>query len=535
MESPKEIAVLILKKSKKKFESDYYEMFLKEISHMPSNWSLLQKAWHLANDTLDQPNCAMCNNVCKFQSNKYWKWCSNSCMGRDPETIAKKEKTNIQKWGHKHPQSLDLVKDKQKHTMLERYGVDNYAKSPEFLSKSKSTFIKKYGVDNPSKSQEIIEKIKNKAKSRDYASIRSKQTKTYLEKYGKSHNKYFHLTDENIEKLNNIDFLIDQHINLKKSCFQIANELGCSPTPILTKILNSGHTIRRHNISSIEFEIIEHLKTFTSSIEHNTRTLIPPREIDIYLPEKKLAIEVNGVYWHSELNGKDKFYHLTKTELCSQQGIMLWHIFDHEWNNKKEIIKSKVSGIFGKHQKIAARDCKIKLVSKEEKKCFLNENHLQGNAGSNVDLGLFLDNQLISLMTFGKSRYNKNYEWELVRFCSKKHTTVQGGASKLLSFFIKNYSPKNIISYADRRWSNGNLYQHLNFKLLHSSEPNYYYFNKNNPGHIESRIKYQKHKLTSLFDCVNLLKTEWETMIENNFDRIWDCGNLVYSWNNHEN
>lgn len=528
--TPKEIANLILKKSKRQYPEDSYKLFLKEILHMPNEWTIAQKAWHYLHDSLEQPVCAVCSNICKFQSSEYWKWCSNSCMGKDPAVLSKKESTNIQKWGTKNPQSLESVKQKQKNSLIEKYGVDNYAKTNEFLIKSKSIFKEKYGVDNPSKNQKIIEKIKAKAKSRDYNKIRKKRTETYIKKYGKTHNKHFHLTDENIKKLNDIDFLVDQHYNLKKSCCEIANDLGCSSTPILKKLSKAGYTIKRYNTSSIENEIVEYIKTFTNSISYNSRTVIPPKEIDIYIPEKNTAIEINGTYWHSELNGKDKFYHLSKTDLCNQKGIRLWHIFDFEWNNKKDIVKSKISGIFNNHQKIAARKCLINTVSKEQKNSFLTENHLQGTAGSNIDLGLFFKDQLVCLMTFGKSRYNKNYQWEMVRFCSKQTYTIQGGASKLFSFFVKKYSPETIVSYADRRWSNGNLYNQLGFKLSHSSDPNYYYFNRSTPHCIESRIKYQKHKLTSLFKNVNIKKTEWEIMIENNYDRIWDCGNLVFVW-----
>jgi hypothetical protein len=156
----------------------------------------------------------------------------------------------------------------------------------------------------------------------------------------------------------------------------------------------------------------------------------------------------------------------------------------------------------------------------------LFENHLQGECNSKVNLGLFFENKLVSLMTFGKPRYNKNYEWELLRFCNLCNYHIPGGASKLLSFFEKHFNPKSIISYADKRWSTGNLYQKLNFKFSHNTMPDYWFWKNSEFSH---RSKYQKYKMKNIKDFIfdeNL--TGLENMINNGFNRIFDCGNFVY-------
>lgn len=482
---------------------------------------------------MEQPLCKTCRTlVTRFikSKNQWWEWCSNKCMSVDPEIVAKKAATNQKRFGG-HPMTNPECREKLKEHFINTLGVDNPSKSPSVKQKMKHTFVKNYGVDNPSKNQKIIEKIKEKAISRDYASILEKRKTTNLSIFGVTSNKYAHLTPNAIEKLNDIEWLKNEHINHKKSCDQIAKELGCSPTPILTKLSRAGVPVRRFSTSGVEDEIQQYIKLLDLACSFRDRTVISPKELDIVSHLKKFAVEINGIYWHSELCGKDKWYHLNKTEAAAKAGYELWHVFDSEWETKQEIIKSRISGKFGMNLRIPARKCVVRKVETQEKTKFLVENHLQGAAGSKINLGLYYNNELVALATFGKSRFDKTVEWELVRFCNKLYTNVQGGASKLLSAFIRLCNPKSIISYADRRFSTGELYNVLGFKKSHISDPNYWYFLK---GPLESRQKYQKHKLKELFENFNSLNTEWEIMQANGYNRIWDCGNIVYIWKKDE-
>ena len=221
--------------------------------------------------------------------------------------------------------------------------------------------------------------------------------------------------------------------------------------------------------------------------------------------------------------------------MCENAKIQLVHIFEDEWLYKPDIVKSRLKSIFGiTLNKIYARKCIIKDVSFKESKEFLDQNHIQGNCMSKYRYGLYYDNELVSLMTFGSNRKNlgsnsKKDCYELLRFCNKLNTTVIGGASKLLKHFVKTHSPKEIISYCDRRWSQGDLYEKLGFKFDHVSQPNYYYVIK---GKRENRFKYRKSELVKQGFDKN--KTEHEIMLERGIYRIYDCGTKAYIWKKEE-
>ena len=254
-------------------------------------------------------------------------------------------------------------------------------------------------------------------------------------------------------------------------------------------------------------------------------------ELDIYVPSENFAIEYNGLYWHSEIT-KDKNYHLRKTDECNSKGIRLFHIFEDEWLEKSEIIKSMLSNIFGKTEhKIYARKCEIKEISTNDAKSFLNENHLQGYCVSKYRLGLFFNNELISVMTFGKSRHfvgHNEDKMELLRFANKININVIGGASKLFSYFIKKYNPKEIVSYADKRWSEGHLYDVLGFMKYNESKPNYYYIVGRKRIY---RFNLRKSILVEKYGCPKDM-SEREFCLKQKWYRIYDCGCLCYIWRN---
>jgi len=291
-----------------------------------------------------------------------------------------------------------------------------------------------------------------------------------------------------------------------------------------------------------ELEVLEFIKALNiENIITNDRIVLNGKEIDIYLPDYNVAIEYNGLYWHSENQGKDNKYHLKKTEECLKQGIQLIHIFEDEWIYKKEIVKSRLLYILNKIDKshIAyGRNCFVKEINdKSIIRNFLERNHIQGFVGSKINLGLYtkVNNKeyLLSIMTFGELRKSLGNSpsvncYELLRFCNAINYSVMGGASKLLKYFENNYKPEKIISYADRRWSIGNLYKQLNFQQIKISPPNYFYISGQKRLH---RFNFRKDILISKYGC-----SHKDT--ENNFtknvlglNRIYDCGTLVYEKN----
>lgn len=278
--------------------------------------------------------------------------------------------------------------------------------------------------------------------------------------------------------------------------------------------------------SKEEEELVDFINSLNVDFIKNYR--IKNIELDIYIPEYNLGIEYNGYYWHS-CKFKPKNYHIDKTNFFKSHNIDVLHFYDLEWNNKKEIVKSILKSKLNKNDRIYARHCKIKEISTEEKDNFLNNTHLQGTDRSKVRLGLFHNDKLISVMTFLKSRFDSKYEWELSRFSSSNGVSVIGGASKLFSYFNKIYNPKTIVSYANKRISNGNLYFKLNFDLIGDTPLGYNYFKGKQ---MFSRIPFQKHKLKNKLETFDPNLTEYENMENHNFYRCWDCGNFKFEFKN---
>jgi hypothetical protein len=242
-------------------------------------------------------------------------------------------------------------------------------------------------------------------------------------------------------------------------------------------------------------------------------------EIDIYLPELKLGFEFDGLYWHSN-EFKENDYHLKKTLFFKEKGIRIIHIFEDDWDLNKSIIQSQIKNLLGlTENKIFARKCEIKELT--DVKDFLENNHLQGNVNSVIKLGLYFNDELISVMTFDKFEGRKKMEeggWNLSRFCNKLNYNVIGGASKLLNYFVKTYKPTRIISYADRVWSEGNLYYQLGFKLVNTTKPDYKYIIDNKRVH---KSRFRKSKLDTAL-------TESQEMKNKGINKIYDCGKLKF-------
>jgi len=274
--------------------------------------------------------------------------------------------------------------------------------------------------------------------------------------------------------------------------------------------------------SVAENEIAEYMATFAAPVLRSVRSVITG-ELDIYLPNHNLAIEFNGLYWHNE-TFKTKDYHLRKTTDCENKGIQLIHIFEDEWANNANIVKSRLSGILGQNKKIFARKCTVSEISSKVSNAFLKENHIQGHGRANIHIGLFYDNELMSVMTFLNGDISKKVTgWELNRFCSKQFTNIVGGASKLFKYFTKTYLPEKITTFADRRWSSNkkNVYDVLGFVEMQVSPPNYWYV-------MPNQIK--RYHRFALRKPVGAILSEREIRDQQGWSRIWDCGNLKYCW-----
>lgn len=283
------------------------------------------------------------------------------------------------------------------------------------------------------------------------------------------------------------------------------------------------------SLSHWEMEMYEFIKTLCPDAVNRERSLLNGKEIDIYIPSLALGVECDGVMWHDERH-KAKNYHIDKTLACKERGIRLIHVFEDEWNLKKEIVKDRIKSILGIYGKrIYARQCEIGLVDAKAANDFLNMNHLQGAIPSKFCYGLYYAEELVLVATFGKARKclrsdaKDGNTYELLRLCSKKGVNVIGGASRLLKHFVADVKPTRLISYCDLRWSNGDVYRALGFHLDHMSQPSYFYV-IDNIRH--NRLGFTKDKLVR--EGYDKAKTEHEIMKERGIFRIYDCGCLVY-------
>ena len=462
-----------------------------------------QQLYNYLNNLKEIPKCQTCkvNDVLFINFNVgYQKFCSTKCSSDNSTVKLKRSKTNIKK-----------------------YGFSCVLQNNEIKNKIKKTNIIKYGFDNPSKNINVINKIKNVRNKNvlDDWSIKLNKPNLIIKK----------LDNDNLEIFNYCD-KHESFIIKRQTLYGRYYRQGLSN--LCTKCIKLNE-----NISNIEIEIFNYIKNDLNI--KCEKYIIENKEIDIYLPDFKLGIEFDGIYYHSN-KFKDKNYHLNKTNLCEQRDIQLLHIFENEWVNKKEIIKSIIKSklsIF--NNKILANECMIKEIDSITASNFLNTNHIQGNINSKVKIGLFYNDDLVSVMTFGKKRtaiINKigfDDEYKIYRFCNKINTQVIDGASKLLNYFIKTYKPKSIIILVDRRYSQGNLYKQLGFKFIENIKPNYWYFHINNTLKKYYRFKFSKDILIK--QGFDLKKTKKEMMYSNGYIHIYDSGSKKYKLelNNNSN
>jgi hypothetical protein len=313
--------------------------------------------------------------------------------------------------------------------------------------------------------------------------------------------------------------------------------------PVLILFLSIGMLAGSEGIGGIYFDnpivaqfigiIALNFILFSGGLDTDYKT-IKPLQLDIYLPELKIAIEYCGTMWHSTKFIKDNNYHKNKFDLCQQQGIRLVTIFSDEWTLKKDITKSRIYNLIGLSKKIHARKCEVTPIDNKTALDFCQRNHIQGKGQSFKAYGLYYDKLLVSVMTFSKPMVCKNangYDYELNRFCTITGYLVVGGASKLFKKFLSEHSNIEVISFCDLRWGTGNVYKQLGMTEVDRTRPNYYYVGNWTSWVRKHRFNYTKQKLLEMFPTEEQT-TEFELAEKNGLFRIYDCGHLKFSYKN---
>ena len=445
---------------------------------------------------------------------------------------------------------------KFKLTSIEKYGVDNPMKSQEIKDKIENNNLDKYGVkttlleiNTKNKIDETNLKLYGTTKVLSNKDIREKSKVTLLEKYGVDHfskTEFFYETTykrwckdskSKLDKYNIIDYILNKDRTIDIRCnkcdeyYNITSKNLYQRNEIQHSVLCTVCNPLQKSYSNAEIDLINFIKeNYTGDIKQQNKTILDGKEIDIYLPDINIGIEYNGLFWHCDMF-KDRNYHKNKTDKCSEHNIQLIHIWEDDWNYKQDIVKSIILNKLNKsYNKIFARKCELKeIVDNNSIRIFLDNNHIQGFVGSSVKLGLYFQNELVSIMTFGKKRKmmnskSKENEWELLRFCNKLNTNVVGGASKLFKYFTIKYNPIEVVSYASKDISNGNLYVNLGFKYLSTTVPNYFYFDSN--LHRYNRFNFRKDILVK--DGYDKNMSESDIMNERNYHRVYDSGNMKF-------
>jgi len=519
--------------------------------------SLQQRLHAIRNDIIEVPICQgiECSSIVKYNKTRgYNSFCSQKCNGKDvniqekkkntclknhgvenpsqsSDILDKKKSTFIEKYGVENPFQSDAIKEKSKKTCQKKYGKDYYVQTDEFRDKFTETMNEKYGVDHAAQSSVIKEKTKNTNLDRygvEHSSqlkeIHDKVTQMNLKNYGVVHSSQINITSCVLEKLNNKDWLHVEHYVNQKTLTQIAKDLDGIDKSMVSRYLHS-HGLETQNYfqSTGEKQVLKFINSLDIQTVPNSRNIIPPYEIDIYIPEHNLAIEYCGLYWHSEQAGKDKYYHKKKHDLCSDQGIQLLTIFEDEWFQRQEQVKSKLKSLLNKddRERIFARKTKIINVSKKSKQTFFDENHIQSNGPGSINIGLLFDNQLVACMSF---IVRKNNVYELNRYATSAQ--VVGGFSKLLKYFQNNYTYEKITSFADLRWSTGNLYTKTGWKQDSIINPDYQY----SPDGKKRfhKFNYRRKNLPKLLHSFVPELSERINCDNNGILRIWDCGKIRF-------
>lgn len=501
------------------------------------NGSIRERLYWLRHDLTDYPTCDKCKKslsskqfLTNVLGNMYRSYCSKSCARTTEEFKEKSKQNSILKYGVDHPFKVVEIQEKRKQTNLKKYGREH--SHPWGSEEFKTMIVSKYGTIE----QYLLEtnkKVTSGLISHYIDSGKIIQTIQSLE------NKF------NVQCLNTEELLNENRVDNNTLLSDIPLEWFhnfCKKT--YTSSINDGTILvcshcRKSGSSILEQTVLSEILLLglnkNTTVIHRDRTILKPKEIDIFIPGLNLGIEINGIYWHNgNISGKYGF--LEKSELAKSKNITLIHINEEQWINKKSIILSKLKYYFHSiSEKINARDCEIRDIPPSEKNEFLETNHLQGKDNSKIKLGLYYNDVLVSVMTFGSSRFNKKYDWELIRYCVKQDIIVNGSFGKLFKHFKNNYCKSGdiIVSFRDLSWGleENNIYTKNGFTLSHRSEPSYSYISTNSPIYI-SRYKTQKHKLHKLLgNKFNPNLSESENMKLLGYHKFYNCGNDVYIFN----
>lgn len=502
---------------------EWYEFLINKYN-LPAN----QAAYLFYNNLDKAPVCEACGAPVVFRgvTKGYSRFCCNRCSSLFESTKLKHNNTLIERYGEDYGR---VLAKKGVQTKIERYGSASYNN----LEKRKQTCIERFGVDNPLKSASIQEKARQTNLKRygvEYSQqskeISEKRKTTILNKVIDNHKDVISLTDgiftcrctdSECNLCTEKTYQASYYVYYERK-YKYKRNPCTKKNPIGQINVNTQGT-------SIELFVRDILDEYKVEYICNDRSILHGRELDIYIPSHNLAIECNGCYWHSSNSKDDRHYN--KYTKCKEKDIQLLTIWEDQIINYPEKVRSIILSKLGIYeQRIYARSCQVRGVDSKTSREFLNLYHLQGSVNSSVRLGLYYNDELISIMTFGKGRkcLNSRDSWELYRYCCKAGVQVIGGASKLFSHFIKTYNPDQVTSFSSNDISDGSLYKQLGFHQI-SESISYWYILGATRYH---RYNFTKHKLVQ--EGFDSSKSESEIMRDRGYLKIYDTGQTKWMY-----
>ena len=541
-----------------------YSDIQKEINRLCSfieNAVWPQCVWHIRNSifTVKVCNAPGCTHQVQWNktTSRYPQYCCTKCGSTSPEKLLKFKETCISRYGVSAPaQSHDILETRRQNS-VKKYGVSSFSNTLEFKDKIKQTSLEKYGVDNVMKLPSTVAKVKSTNLERygkvhalcldEYkdkqkatnteryggnspscdATVLQKQKDTLFETYGVYNIKHTLFSTITLDHLNDKDYLLT--LLNTNSATGIAKLLGVDVTTVLNYLKkHSIHDkLKSFSSSMQEQRLVDFLTSNNIDFIQHDRSILSPKELDFFIPAANLAIELCGVYWHSENTGsKDKWYHYNKWKACKDIGITLLTYFDDEFTKSQDIIESKIlyECRISAAKRIGARSTIVKDIPTLDEFAFLEKHHVQGKLlNRNYSYGAYYNNELVGVMTLTN---RKNYI-EITRFSTNTSYIIRGLFSKMLAHFaIDSGYTGNIVSFSDNCHGNGRIYNSAGFSIADELGPGYYYTKNGRPR--ENRQAYMKSKIKEKFNVDISNKTEWQLMQDNGYDRVWDCGKIKW-------
>ena len=399
-------------------------------------------------------------------------------------------------------------------SLQRKYGVSNVSNVPEFRSKALTKLLTKQGIQDRKEKREATN-IKKYGVTNSGGLPQFKSSRT-----GRNR----HITTDVLDLLNDPQWIRNEHHTNKKSLTEIAQDIGVNMSTVMIRCHKFNIEVKNYFQSSEEKSVVTYVRSvYDGVISERDRSL--GFEVDILIPDKQIAIEYCGLFWHSEQCGKDRWYHHKKYIKCKQAGIQLLTIFADEWKYKSDIVKRMVYHKMSlTSTKIYGRTTTVSVIDPKQAAIFLDQYHIQGNGGGSVHLALQDTSSIVAVMQFK----NTSRGWLLNRYATSAH--VVGGASKLFQYFIKTYNPCTVFTFADHRLSNGKLYDVMGATSHQVLPPDYCYSGPGCNGRRIHKFNFRHKFLNKRIPNYNSGLTEFENCDNAKLWRIWDCGKTKYTW-----